>query len=81
MKTFFPDIPEKIPYEGPDSKNPLAFKYYNPQQVVGQKSMEEHRELLEVFRKRDAENAEKLMEQHLLNQAEAIKSLSLKTAQ
>ncbi len=42
MKTFFPDIPEKIPYEGPDSKNPLAFKYYNPQQVVGQKSMEEH---------------------------------------
>ena len=42
MKTFFPDIPEKIPYEGPDSKNPLAFRYYNPQQVVGQKSMEEH---------------------------------------
>ena len=42
MQTFFPDIPEKIPFEGPDSKNPLAFKYYDPQQVVGQKPMAEH---------------------------------------
>jgi xylose isomerase len=42
MESFFPDIPEQIPFEGPDSKNPLAFKYYKPEQVVGQKTMAEH---------------------------------------
>ena len=37
MTEFFPDVP-KIPYEGPNSKNPLAFKHYNPDEVVeGQK--------------------------------------------
>ena len=41
-KLFFPDIAQAIPFEGPDSKNPLAFKYYNPQQVVDQKTMKEH---------------------------------------
>ncbi len=38
---FFPDIPT-IPYEGTDSKNPLAFKHYNADEVVGGKSMKEH---------------------------------------
>ncbi|MEW4529010.1 xylose isomerase [Maioricimonas sp. JC845] len=33
MSEFFPDVP-KIEYEGPDSKNPLAFKHYNPEEVV-----------------------------------------------
>jgi len=42
MKEFFPDVPQTIPFEGPDSKNPLAFKYYNAQQVVGQKTMKDH---------------------------------------
>ena len=42
MKTYFPDIPDKILFEGPASKNPLAFKYYNPSQIVGQKIMAEH---------------------------------------
>ncbi len=42
MKTYFPDIPDKILFEGPASKNPLAFKYYNPSQIVGQKTMAEH---------------------------------------
>jgi xylose isomerase len=42
MQTFFPDILEKIPFEEPDSKNPLAFKYYKPQQIVGQKPLAEH---------------------------------------
>ena len=42
MNEFFPDIPQTIPFEGPDSKNPLAFKYYNAQQVVGQKTMKDH---------------------------------------
>ncbi|UCD78931.1 MAG: xylose isomerase [Desulfobacterales bacterium] len=42
MKLFFPDVPDRIPFEGPESKNPLAFRYYNPQQVVGSKTMEAH---------------------------------------
>jgi len=32
----------RIQYEGPDSKNPLAFKHYNPKEVVGDKTMEDH---------------------------------------
>ena len=32
----------KIKYEGPKSKNPLAFKFYNPEQVVLGKTMKEH---------------------------------------
>ena len=39
--TFFPSI-GKISYEGPQSDNPLAFKYYDRNRVVGDKSMEEH---------------------------------------
>lgn len=31
-----------IQYEGPDSVNPLAFKHYNPKEVIGGKTMEEH---------------------------------------
>lgn len=30
-----------VNYEGPDSKNPLAFKYYNPDEVVMGKTMKE----------------------------------------
>jgi xylose isomerase len=33
MAAFFPEIPV-IRYEGPESKNPLAFKHYNPDEVV-----------------------------------------------
>jgi xylose isomerase len=37
MAGYFPDVP-KISYEGPKSKNPLAFKHYNPDEIVeGQK--------------------------------------------
>ena len=38
---FFPDIPA-IKYEGPDSRNPFAFKFYNPTEKIGDKTMEEH---------------------------------------
>ena len=38
---FFPDAP-KIAYEGPDSKNPLAFKHYNPDELVEGKPMKDH---------------------------------------
>lgn len=32
----------KVVYEGKDSTNPLAFKYYNSQEVIGGKTMKEH---------------------------------------
>src|ERR1700722_6170160 len=38
---FFPEV-EKIRYEGPDSKNPLAFRHYNPDEKVEGKSMKDH---------------------------------------
>jgi xylose isomerase len=38
---FFGDI-QKIKYEGPDSTNPLAFRFYNPDEMVGGKRMEDH---------------------------------------
>ncbi|CAM2005492.1 xylose isomerase [Acanthopleuribacter pedis] len=38
---YFPTI-DRIPFEGPGSDNPLAFKAYNPGQVVGDKTMAEH---------------------------------------
>jgi len=41
MKEFFQGI-KKIKYEGPDSKNPLAFKHYNARAKVGKKTMKEH---------------------------------------
>jgi xylose isomerase len=40
-KEFFPGI-SKIQYEGPSSKNPLAFKHYNPEELVEGKSMKDH---------------------------------------
>ena len=38
---FFPDV-AKIKYEGPDSKNPLAFRHYNADEVVEGKTMKDH---------------------------------------
>ncbi len=38
---FFPDVPA-IKFEGTDSKNPLAFRHYNPSDVVEGKTMKEH---------------------------------------
>ena len=41
METVFKNI-SKIKYEGPKSRNPLAFKHYNPAEVVEGKTMREH---------------------------------------
>ena len=41
MSEFFPGVPQ-IKFEGKDSKNPLAFKYYDPKRVILGKTMEEH---------------------------------------
>ena len=31
-----------VQFEGPDSKNPLAFRHYNPSEVVEGKTMKDH---------------------------------------
>jgi xylose isomerase len=40
-KVYFKGI-NKIKFEGKDTDNSLAFRYYNPKQRVGKKTMEEH---------------------------------------
>lgn len=42
MSNYFAKVAKPIPYEGKDSKNPLAFKYYDKNQKVGNKTMAEH---------------------------------------
>ena len=41
MKEFFPEIPI-IKYEGKKSENPLAFRFYDPDEVIAGKPMREH---------------------------------------
>lgn len=40
-KEFFPEV-AAIRFEGPDTDNPLAFRYYNPSKIVAGKTMSEH---------------------------------------
>ena len=40
-KEYFPGI-GKVKYEGPSSDNPLSFKFYDPDKMVGDKSMKDH---------------------------------------
>ncbi|MEO2049505.1 MAG: xylose isomerase, partial [Pirellulales bacterium] len=37
----FPEI-DKIRYEGPESKNPLAFRHYDENEIVAGKTMRDH---------------------------------------
>ena len=39
-RQYFPEI-GKIPFEGPESKNPMAFHYYDAERVVAGKTMKE----------------------------------------
>lgn len=39
--TYFGSV-DKVVFEGKSSKNPLAFKYYNPEEVIGGKTMKDH---------------------------------------
>lgn len=41
MKTLFSDIPV-IKYEGPESRNPLAFRWYDANKIVAGKTLKEH---------------------------------------
>ena len=42
MDEFFTSVPSKIAYEGPESDNPLAFRWYDADRVVGDRTMAEH---------------------------------------
>jgi xylose isomerase len=39
---YFPEVADTVKFEGRTSKNPLAFKHYDPNKIVGGKSMREH---------------------------------------
>ena len=47
-KAFFPKIPQ-IRFEGPDSRNPLAFKHYNAEELVEGRTMREHLRFAVVY--------------------------------
>jgi xylose isomerase len=48
MPPAFPEI-SKIPYEGPQSKNPLAYRWYNAGEKVEGKTMAEHLRFAVVY--------------------------------
>jgi len=48
METAFKNIPA-IKYEGPKSKNPLAFKHYNPVEIVEGKTLRDHLRFSAVY--------------------------------
>lgn len=48
MKAVFPDI-HKITFEGPSSKKPLAFKYYDAEEVIDGKTMRDHLRFAVVY--------------------------------
>ncbi len=48
MQSAFPKI-SKIKFEGPKSKNPLAFKHYNASEVVAGKTMRDHLRFAVVY--------------------------------
>ena len=41
MKNFFSTV-DKITYEGTSSPNKFSFKYYNPDETINNKRMEDH---------------------------------------
>ena len=42
MTDFFDSVPAPIAYEGPDSDNPLAFRWYDADRIVAGRRMEDH---------------------------------------
>ncbi len=41
-KTWFPKIKQPIPYEGPATDNLMAFRHYDPDEVIDGKTLSEH---------------------------------------
>jgi len=48
MKPAFPRI-KKITYEGPKSRNPLAFKHYNADEIIAGRTMRDHLRFAVVY--------------------------------
>ena len=48
MNSAFPNI-SQIAYEGPQSKNPLAFKHYDASELVAGKTMRDHLRFAVVY--------------------------------
>ncbi len=46
---YFPEVADCIRYEGPDSDNPLAFKYYDAQRMVAGRTMQAHLKFAVAF--------------------------------
>ena len=42
MAVFFPEVPLPVAFEGPESRNPLAFKYYDSEKMVAGRTMADH---------------------------------------
>ncbi len=42
MTEFFNDVPEPIRYAGPQSDDPLSFRWYDKDRMVGERTMAEH---------------------------------------
>ncbi len=58
MNEYFSGIPS-IKYEGPKSDNPLAFKFYNPDEIIDSKTMREHlRFAMSYWHTLDGENVD-----------------------
>ncbi len=46
---YFPEVSDRIKYEGAESDNPLAFKYYDADRIVAGKSMRTHLKFAVAF--------------------------------
>jgi xylose isomerase len=42
MSEFFTDVVEPIRFKGPDSDDPLSFRWYDPERVVAGRPMRDH---------------------------------------
>ncbi|HVS12371.1 MAG TPA: xylose isomerase [Thermoanaerobaculia bacterium] len=42
MSDYFPEVPDAIPFEGPGTDRPLAFRWYDRSRKVGGRTMERH---------------------------------------
>lgn len=42
MSVYFPEVQTKVSFEGPETDNPLAFRFYDARRMVGGKTMADH---------------------------------------
>ena len=50
MAEFFTEVAEPIRYAGPDSDDPLTFRWYDADRVVGDRTMAEHLQIAVCYR-------------------------------